>query len=489
MLNLLNPSVRKQIIEETQGNENVERKKQSFIQSEVYKDRIYQPVKKYLEPFYSEKTINETPIIASVNLARRIVNKEASLYCREPERKFYGLTDAQIELIKQVYDDMKIDTIMQRINQNYKLENQTHCYIVPRAGKLKMIPMMAYQLDVVPSSADSEIGEVYLVNGFDRIAGNVQVTTTGDSTDEMIADEDDYKKARKAISVWSPMFNFIMDEEGNIINTEDTSNPIGGVVPFVDVFSSKDSEYWVRIGQSVTDFTIQYNAALTDMSNIVRMQGFGQAWLKSGPDQKMQNVQIGPNKILHLPTDPNGGQSAEFGYANANPDLSGSLSYIEGLLSSFLTSRGVDPKTVNAKGEAMTYTSGLDRLLAMVEQFEATEADTEVMECAERQILKIVIAYLNTYAGTPVLPNYPSVTLPLDATVDVEFQKPTAIQSDSEKLANIQMRLELGLIDQIDAIAEDRNIDREEAQVIFDKMTGVQSQNNQQSQDMTQQDG
>lgn len=470
MLNLLNDNVRNKIIEETKGNENIERKKQSFVQNEVFKDRIYEPVKTYLQPFYSEQTINNTPIVASVNLARRIVNKEASLYCHEPERVFTGLTDQQILLINQVYEDMKINTIMQRLNQNFKLQDQAHCYIVPRAGKLKMIPLMSHQIDVVPSSADAEIGEVYMVNGFDRIAGNVQVTQSGDSMNELIADEDDYQEARKAVSVWSPLFNFVMDEDGNIKPTEDTSNPLNGVVPFVDIHSSKDGEYWVRTGASLTDFTIQYNAALTDMGNIVRMQGFGQAWLKSSPDQKMQNVQVGPNFILHLPIDPNGGGSADFGYANANPDLAGSLSYIEGLLSSFLTSRGVDPKIVNTKGESVKYSSGIDRLLAMVEQFEATESDAEVMEDAERAILKIVIAYLNTYAGTPVLPNYPSVSLPMDASVDVEFHKPSAIQSDSEKLGNIQTRLEIGLIDQIDAIAIDRNIERDQALKVFEDM-------------------
>lgn len=463
MLNLLNPNVRKQIIEETNGSENIERKKLSFIQSEIFKDRILQHVKTYLKGFYSQETIDNTPIVASVNLARRIVIKEASLYTKEPERKFYGVTPDQEELLKKIFEDMKINTIMQRLNQNFKLQDQAHCYIVPRNGKLKAIPLMSHQLDVVPSSGDPEDGEVYIINGFDRVMGNVRVTETGDSQNELIADEDDYQESRKAIAVWSPLFNFKMTEGGDILRSEDYSNPLGGVVPFVDIFGSKDGEYWVRSGASLTDFTIQYNAALTDLGNIVRMQGFGQAWMKAPQNLMPENIQVGPNFILRLPIDPNNPTTTDFGFANANPDLGGSLSYIEGLLSSFLTSRGVDPKVVNTKGEAVSYSSGVERLLAMIEQFEATEQDTELFEDAENKILQKVIAYVNTYGGSSVLPDYPNMNIPLDAYVEVDFKKPESIQSEAEKLSTIQSRLELGLITKTEAIAMDRGIDVEQA--------------------------
>jgi hypothetical protein len=473
MLNLLNPNIRKQIMEETNASENQERKKVSFGQYEIYRDRIFQQVKNFLSGFYSKQTIENTPIVASVNLARRIVNKEASLYVREPEREFYNVTPDQALVLEQVYADMKIDTIMNKLNQYYKLQDQAHVYIAPRNGKLKMMPLLAHQLDVVPSTQDQEVGEVYLMTGFNRQMSNVQVTEHGDGMNQLIADEDDYKSGNEAIAVWSPVFNFVMDQEGNIQRAESYLNPIGGVVPFVDIFSAKDGEYWVRTGASLTDFTIQYNASLTDLGNIVRMQGFGQAWLKAPSNLIPENIQVGPNFILRLPIDPNNPTPTDFGYANANPDLAGSLAYIEGLLSSFLTSRGIDPKLVNAKYESVKYSSGVERLLAMVEQFEATEQDSELFEDAENKILKIVIAYLETYGGTPVLPNYPKMIFSKDAYVEVEFKKPSDIQSKAEKLQSIQQRLEMGLISQVEAIAEDRGIDKDEAQNVYNEINQV----------------
>ena len=47
--------------------------------------------------------------------------------------------------------------------------------------------------------------------------------------------------------------------------------------------------------------------------------------------------------------------------------------------------------------------------------------------------------------------------------MDVDYSKPEAIQSDAEKLANIQQRLEMGLITKIDAIAIDQGLDKEQA--------------------------
>jgi hypothetical protein len=470
MLNLLSPIVRRRIIDESKANENVQRKKVSFGQFEIFKDRILQQVKAYLEGFYSKDTIQNTPIVSSVNLARRIVRKEASLYRKPPVRTFYGMSEEQESVVRQVYSDMKIDTIMMKANEFFKLQDQAHLYVVPRKGKLKLQALMGHNLDVVPSAEDQEEGEVYCINGFDRSLANVSVTESGDSMNQMIADEDDYEEAMKAIAVWSPLFNFVMDTNGNIIPAESYENPIGGVIPFVDINGGKDGEYWVRSGAALTDFTIQFNAGLTDLGNVVRMQGFGQAWLKAPSNLIPNNIQIGTNFVLRLPIDPNNPVETDFGYANANPDLSGSLSYLEGLLSSFLTSRGVDPKVVNAKMEDVKYSSGFDRLLAMIEQFEASEQDISTFQDAEEKLFKIVVAYLNTYGGTAVLPKYRVAPISEEAGVTVVFKRPSSVMSEADKLAVIQQRKEMGLITQVEAIALDREIEMDEAEEIYDRI-------------------
>lgn len=464
MLNLLNANVRKQIIEESKSSENTSRKSVSFSQNEIFKDRIYESVKNYLKGFYSQQTIDNTPIISSINLARRIIKKEASLYTKDPEREFYGLSEEQLAVIKQVYEDIKVDSVMQKLNENFKLQEQAHLYVIPRKGKLKAMPLLSHQLDVVPSSEDSEDGEVYILNGFDRTLMSVPASSVGDNQNEMIADEDDYKSSLKRNAVWSPMFNFIMNEAGDIVSPADQiENPLKGVIPFVDVFNSKDGEYWVRSGSALTDFTIQFCSAMTDILSVSRMQGFGQAFLKAPMNLIPQEIQIGTHYVLRLPVDPNNPVETEFGYANANPDLGGSLAVIESLLSAFLTSRGVDPKTVNTKNDSEKFTSGIDRLLSQIEQFTATEQDTCVFEDAEQKLFKIIVAYVNTYGGSSVLPKYKCAPISPEAYVDVDYKKPQGVMSEAEKLSNIQTRLEMGLITKADAIAIDQDIDEEQA--------------------------
>jgi hypothetical protein len=471
-INLLNSSVRKQIVEETKGSENMKRKSLSFEQYEIFRDRIRPYVEKYLEDFYAASSIKEMPIVSSINMAKRIVTQEASLYKCGPERTFYNVTEEQAIILGEIYEDMKVDTAFLKSNQYYKLQEQNHIYVVPMGGRLKLKVLLAHQLDVVPSTADQEVGEVYIVNGFDRRSEAIKVTSSGDSSNEIIADEDDYQSRLNMAAVWSPLFNFIMDENGNIVSPE-TENPILGMVPFIDIHATKDGEYWVRSGAALNDFTVQFNGSLTDLQHIIRMQGFAQAWV-SGPSELLpQNIKIGPSYVLRLPTDKNNPDAkAEFGFANPNSDIAGSIAYLENLLSMFLTSRGLDPKLVNAKGEASKYSSGFDRLLSMIDQFQPSEADKEIFEDAEAKLFEIIKRYINTYAGTPILGKYNIGQIPEDAYVEIKYHKPQAVVSEQDKLNIIAQKLELGLMTKEEAIAYDREIDQESASEIYKKLEG-----------------
>jgi len=476
-LNLMNPGLRKSILEEMEAYENSQRKLVSLQQYEVYKDRIRKFVKLYLEGFYSKETIEELPIFSSVNIARRIVNKEASIYLNEPEREFYGVSEKQKEILNQIYEDMNINNIMLRANRFYKLQDeQIHLYVVPSEGKLKAKVMLGHQIDAVPSLDDVEKADCYLIQGFDRMSQGLRITETEDGTNQLIADQDDYQSSLTSIAVWSKIFNFIMDDKGNITSLE-TNNELG-MIPIIDINSGKDSEYWIRSGSSLTDFTIQFNAAISDLQHIVRMQGFGQAWLKGDTNIIPENIKIGPNFILKLPINPNNPVDTDFGYSNANADISGSIQQVELLLSTFLTSRGLDPKLVNGKSEAQSFSSGFERMLSMIDSFEPSKTDFAVFKDAECKLFEIVRAYVNLYGGTNVLPNYTAGVISQDAYVSINYEGPEIVSSDKEKLDNIKLRLDMGLISQTEAIAIDRDLDEEEAVLIMEKINLDKQKNN-----------
>lgn len=461
MLNYLDPSVRTKIIEEIQTDDNKKRKNISLAEFEIYQDDLMKYVKSYLRGLYSDETLKEMPIIASVNLAKRTINQEASIYKTAPKRTFVGLSDEQIKVIEQVYQDLALDKKLLKSNQYYKLQKQTHIQILPFQGKLMARVLLNHHLDVVPSDLNPEMADAYIVNGYDK-SQNLDVQAESDGTNQSIGEKDDYKASLNRYALWSKDFNFIMDGNGNIISGPNVANDLQ-MLPFVEVAPDKDFEYWVRGGQAITDFTIQYNGALTDLGHVVRMQGFAQAWLKGPENLIPQNVQIGPNFVLKLPVDPNNPVPIDFGFASPNSDIAGSISYIEMLLSNFLTSRGLDPRLISGKGEAQNYSSGIERLLSMFEKFDASRSDLSTYEWVEKQLFKVISQYLNKFSGSIL--NYKIAPIPETADVVVEFQKPEMVQTEQDKLDNIARKKELGLMSDTDAIMEFYNLTREQAEL------------------------
>lgn len=459
-----NSELRTEIINQIKLDENIKRKQVSLAQFEIMKDRILESVTQYLKGFYSEETIQEMPIFGCINLAKRIIENEAAIYRHAPERKFTGVTDDQAAILAQVYKDMNANTRFMKANKYYKLQEQTHLNIVTSMGQLKLRALLSHHLDIVPSPEDTETGDAFILNGFDKSLYAPRLVGS-DGIDSKIADADDYKQSLKRLALWSDDQNFIMDEKGKIVSGDDLSNPIG-IAPFVDISDDKDNEYWVRSGTATTDFTIQWNASISDLAHIVRMQGFAQAWFKGAENMIPEKIQIGPSFVIKLPINPNAPVDTDFGFANPSPDLSGSIQFVEMILSAFLSSRGIDPKLINTKGESSkTFASGLERLLAMIDMFAPAKTDFDLFMSAEQRVFNIVKAYLNTYQGTDVL-KYRIGQLSDEAQVEVKFHEPEMIQSESDKLANIEKKREMGLMSRTQALMDLYGVSKEAAMEI-----------------------
>lgn len=467
----------KTVVGEIEGVENKERKAISLAETEIYSDDILKHVKAYLLKFYSEKTVNEMPFTGTINLAKRIVDQEASLYRTPPKRTFEGLSKQQIATINQVYQDLKLDQMLMRSNRMFKLQGQNHIQVLPFKNKLSLRILLNHHIDAIPDDMNPEIAQGYVISAFDK--RDILTRPRSDAYNQKIADKDDYQAAVKKYSVWTADINTIVDSRGNSV-MQDTTNPLG-LVPIVEVSTFKDFTYWVQRGCAVTDFTIQFNATMSDLAHIVRMQGFAQAYLvSSSTTMPPENLQIGPNFLLKLEVDPNNPIQPQFGFANPNPDLQGSLRLPEVQLSAFLTSRGLSPKLVSGTGEADKFTSGLDRLLSMIERFEASQSDMEIYKSAEKQLLKIVCQYLNVYANAvdPTLRlNYQWTAVNPDSVdVSLQFAEPQSIMSEAEKLENIRVKKELGLMSDLDAIKEFYALDDEAARVKLLEIAGTQAQ-------------
>lgn len=453
-MDLLNRKDRENFISEVKSDENVTRKAESLKAFEVYNDRIKKYVVDYLVSQYSQKTVLAYVIISSINLAKRIATKEASIYKEAPDREFSGLSEDQEDELEALYESSGINAALFKSNVYFKMQSQSFIKVVPKNNKLDVKVIMPHHLDAVPDE-NPEDASSYILNAMDK-----SLYIPSDLTNQGSADVDDYKSAVGKYIVWTKDSNFRFNDKAEIVG-EVLENPIGEL-PFIDVSGSKDFEFFVRAGQPLVDFTIQYNGALSDLAQVVKMQGFGQAVVKSTADLMPKEIQTGTNKILHLVIDPNNPVQPDFAFVNANADISGSLSTVENLLSNFLSSRGIDPKLVNGKAEASKFSSGIDRLLGMISDIEATKQDIEVFRNVEQKLYSLVKAWSRATFGTE--DQILSFVIPDDSEVSVKYYEPTMIQSEQEKLASLQTKKELGLINQQMMIEEYYGIDKSEAE-------------------------
>lgn len=479
--NFLDLDTRYQILKDIKTEENKQRKANSLKEFEIFQDRLKQYVVEYLREQFSSATVLEMPIVSSINLAKRIVTQEASLYKTRPERTFNVLSEKEQEQIDMYYEDMCIDSKLLKSNQYFKLQQQSLLMVVPKDGTLKLRVLLPHHYDVVPDPGDPEKALAYIVSAFDKsfyLRSNDSSNNNGESAtvenfqsdgvNQTSGDQEDYLSVTEKYVWWSNDYNFITDEKGNIISpADDVESPLKEfqIMPFVDIAGDKDFEYFVRQGNSLSDFTVQYNGALSDLGNVVKMQGWAQAWMKGPKELMPENIQIGPNFILKLVVDANNPVPTDFGYSNPSPDVAGSIQYVEMLLSNFLTSRGQSPKIVSGKGQSETYSSGIERLLAMIEKFDASQLDMELYRKAECQLFEIIKAWNNLLSGTDLLAS--AVKIGDETTVEVKFAAPQAIQSRQEQLMAIQLERELGLKSRVQAIEELYDVTEENARLIM----------------------
>lgn len=459
-LNLLDPFVRLKVLEHIKNYENIERKKRSLKDYDVLNDRAYKYVHEKLALQLNQATANSMPIVSNINIAKRVVSKKASIYNTPPKRTYTDLNDADAEVLKELYDKCGFDTSLAKANKYYCMRKQTFIQVVPKDQKIHLRIHQAHNLDVIPDELDPEKAYAYIVSGFDK-----QGLLNSDDTNQAIADEDDYKAALERYQVWTKELTFVIDGRGNQIG-EVLPNPIN-MLPFIDVSKDKDFEFFVRLGEALADFTIDFNVAWSDLMYIMRMQGFAVGVLKGDPNLKPESMTIGPNRLLFLPQNPeNPDSKLDLEFINPSPDLEASLSTIKSLLAAFLSSEGIDLKSVSLDGGgSQSYSSAIERLLAMIEQFEATKEDFDLFKVVEHKVHEITTAWLSLLSGTDkLLPELRVTQSIINSQLIVNFHKPEMIETKSEQLANAKSKIDLGIADRVSVLADIEGISIEQAE-------------------------
>ena len=440
---------------------NQERKRRYTRQLDVFLGAIEPYVRQELRQFYTQ---NEDFVVVSfANVAKKAVQQLARLYSRPPTRRFVNCSETQAKELESLYAKMKVDQAMQKANQLFKLSNQSHVQVTPtvlengmRSLYIRTLPNQL--LDVVSSHVNTEVAGAYGI-GADTVRV-FQINPYGE--DEVINVASD-----EAIqSVWSPDYNFVYNVTRNEILSRDVENPFK-MIPIVEISGEKYGSYWKVASESFADFTVQFNTSLTDAGQAKRFQGMPIGWVKGDADQLKGEFSFGPNKLIKLPKAMDGTQ-AEIGFTNPNVNLDALVGFDSALLSLFLTCANIDPTMINAKGNAVKYTSGYDRFLAMLEAFRPSEEDESLFKNAESRLVKVVARELSVYGGVEGFDLQNVGQIPDDVDVEIDFVRPEQIMSKQEELETIERELSLGLITRVEAVSKYRRVSMEAAQEFID---------------------
>lgn len=438
---------RKKVLKQVYADQNFKRKAQAFKAYRILNFKHAGYVEKKLEEERGEEAGRHAKKFTSINIAPRMIDELASIYKDDPKRTFSNVKDD--EAITDLYKLMKVNKNLKRSNRYLKALEQCEIQIIAKKDKLKMRVLPPYLYDIIEDPADPEDPIGYLTSDYTKLIS-----------------EQDKKEHR--FSWWTDDYNFITDGEGNILSdTEDGNdrNPISRL-PFASVKDDEGFKYWAELKDTFVQFAVEFGALISSVVDAAESQGFGIAVLAAS--QKPEKIEFGIHKavFLKIHTDKEGNQvKPEFGFQNANPDLAAFIDLLEVILRFFLTSHGIDPKKISGKLEGQTFTSGVDRLLSMIQSFEASRDDFANFEGVEQEVFSIIKAWQENAADK--LGDKYRVDIPKDCDLAVEFKKPEMIQTKAELLDYVVKQKEHDLITWKEAIQQIRNINEDMAEEVM----------------------
>lgn len=482
--------------------ENTKARKQwSLRSSEVQGGRIEQYVKESLEAQFNIESVKEMPIVSSINIQKAVVDKKATIYKKKPERTFSDLSDQQIETVNNIYRDACINEKLNKSNKNYIYQDQSIGMLVPKNGKYICRIFKMHQIDALADMDDPETAGGYIISTFDRTdyvqryqekkdidtATGVRNRSVRSSANEVesdtsnLADDYQYRKYVMKYIVWTPMYNFMMNGLGELLDPEtgevdesvDIISPLAdeNMMPFFEISRDKDYEYFVRPSNTLTDFTVQFNVALSDLQNNCKLNGYSVGILKAPSELQPNNIVIGAAMLLKLDTD-DPEKEVDFSFASPSSSIGEISDCVDRMLNYFTTSEGLGGEVINSSGSTEQYTSGIDRFIAGVSRVEAHIDDYEKFRNVEIQIWNILKAWNRVLATSDQIDNkYKLGSVNEESEISIEFAKPEMVQTERERLDTMQAKIDLGIMSKVDAIMEYKGIeDREEAKKVYEEI-------------------
>lgn len=455
---LLKLEIRKQIIEEIKGPENVLRKNEHYKRQMLFKDKTDLFVVEQLKKQFDESTVKEMSFaICNISIVKKVINKLATVYNNGVKRIVPSDQDAT-EKVELMAKDLELNQKQKTANKLLKLHKNCDVYVKPMPKgennwSVSIQPLAPYLYDVVENYYDRTKPLAYVLSYFkpqdtlsadsSKHSGSLDKKGLGDGKDQLIADspQDDNSDKQEFIW-WSDKYHFTTDEKGIVIS-ETTNNPILEK-PFVSYAIDQDNSFWSDGGDDLCDSATSINTQIAHQNYIGVIQGYGQAYFKG--KNPPRNLAVGPNKVILMEYESDD-PVPDFGFVSSNPPLQALQASTEMQLALLLTTNNLSTKSIST-----TMSSGGDfpsAIAMVIDQAESTEdanEQREVFYSGDVDTLLISNKWLHYFAMNNELSKEDSELLfPEDSEIVVQFNDPRSILSERERLENIEKRKSLGL--------------------------------------------
>lgn len=445
-------------LDPSKNTEEAARIAQSKKECHILDGHIYPYVRKELLKLRDEATVNEMQIVSDMNVTKKIVEIESCVYQSEPERVYSNIEEGDDRLLKIAdwHNEGETNKKLKRANKLFRLQSQGALYRTIKDGKPVTKAFKKHQYQVTEIKLENgEVETAYLIP-------NHQMTT-----DKMKVSE---KKDAQRFTLWSSSYNFVMDGHGALKLGDDIINHIG-ILPIIDIYNEKDEGFWVTESRNIAEFTLWLNVAFSNLAHIVDMQGFAIGTLSGSIEalSKIETQTIGINKLTKLPTikDDEGNALETKLEFNAPPTkILEIIDAIKARMYAFFSCEGIEG-AVSMSGESEGYSSGWDRLLALIEKFEASKGDIDLFTRVEKKLWKIDKAYLEHYNTNDNLDKRFHISNLESVELEIKFSEPEMIETQKEKEERIAYREDRGWITPIEAVKEVRGVDDDQAAEIL----------------------
>lgn len=452
-MDLLNPATVRRIISDIESSQNRDRREREIKAFEVYSGDLKHHVEQRIKEIYP-KTYGSFSV-ADLNMSKKIIDKLAKAYKKSPIRELG--TDKENDEYSFLMANANAAAAWQTFDIYYNLHRYAAMWFnfVERDGERKIVfrPLAPFQF----SRITNDLGEtkVFIVNF------PTEELFTSEDTDGLKSSIQDSMQdsGRKRYALWTDTQHVVVslsyeDESFNVFyeeipGNEDNINELG-IIPAA--FAQQGDNAALPITNPLTNQVVEFNQQYSVMLTGSSLQTFGHLVLSHPADQPMPDEIYNSLFTYSRLPQVDGEIATTLDYLNPAPNLDAQLQVLQNYGHQIL-SEHLGSGSQNIQGSD-NFTSGLDRMIAMSDVTNMIESNQQVYAKVEDAIYQVIKHF------------YEAVGQPMFKTdnLTVKYTKAKPIESEAEILANIEKKLQLGLIEKYEALIQlDANMTAEAA--------------------------